>query len=113
MWTDTDAWSVSDMRMPDDDLKSTFAELTTRIRDSYPDLAYLHVIQPGIDGSGDQVVVGSVDSDAFLRDVWGARPYLAAGGFDRESAIERADETGNLIAFGRWFISNVSLVCCF
>ncbi|KAI0311203.1 hypothetical protein OF83DRAFT_1069197 [Amylostereum chailletii] len=98
------------MRMPDDDLKSTFSELVTRIRDLYPDLAYLHVIQPGIDGGSDRaVVVGSIESDLFLREIWGDRAYIAAGGFRRESAMKWADDTGGLVAFGRSFIANPDL----
>ncbi len=34
---------------------------------------------------------------------------MSAGRYTRESAIQRAEETGELIAFGRRFISNV---CC-
>jgi 2,4-dienoyl-CoA reductase-like NADH-dependent reductase (Old Yellow Enzyme family) len=43
-----------------------------------------------------------------LRKIWGNRPYIAAGGFDRASANNTVEKHGGLIAFGRHFIANVS-----
>jgi NADPH2 dehydrogenase len=97
------------MRMSDTDIVETFAALFKRIRDAYPDLAYAHVIQPRISGAADDA--GSDqgnDSDDFLRALWAPRAYIAAGGFDAASARSRADATGDLVAFGRMFLSNVS-----
>ena len=36
---------------------------------------------------------------------------MSAGRYSRETAIKRADATGELIGFGRLFISNVRLRC--
>jgi hypothetical protein len=36
--------------------------------------------------------------------------WISAGGFSRDSAIAQADEHGELIAFGRYFTSNVRLI---
>jgi 2,4-dienoyl-CoA reductase-like NADH-dependent reductase (Old Yellow Enzyme family) len=39
---------------------------------------------------------------------WGNRPFIIAGGHNRETALKRVQEHDNvLVAFGRWFISNV------
>ncbi len=43
-----------------------------------------------------------------LRKIWGDRPYIAAGGFNRASANSTVEKHGGLIASGRHFIANVS-----
>ncbi|KAH8982222.1 hypothetical protein EDB92DRAFT_2117892 [Lactarius akahatsu] len=90
------------MGMPDP--IPTFAELVTSIRDSYPDFAYLHVIEI-------TDIVGPVTrpSTKFLRDIWGDRPYIANGGYERDTAIEVVEKEGGLVAFARYFISNPDL----
>ena len=75
----------------------TFTAFVERIRDAHPNFAYIHVIEDR----------ANHPSDA-LRKVWGDRPYIAAGGFDRASAISTVDKHGGLISFGRHFIANVS-----
>lgn len=96
--------------MPDADIVETFSALLTRIRDAYPRLAFVHV---RIDRAlNDPAAVYTRDSDDYLHEIWksGAdsdkRAYIAAGGFNRESALERA-EAGDLVAFGRAFLANV------
>ncbi|KAA1477656.1 FMN-linked oxidoreductase [Dentipellis sp. KUC8613] len=93
------------MRMPDP--VPTFRELVTRLRDTTPDLAFIHVIEPRINGIELQKV--DHESSDFLREIWGPRPFIAAGGFTREDAIQTAEEKGGLIAIGRMFISNPDL----
>ncbi|KAK0436590.1 hypothetical protein EV421DRAFT_1892367 [Armillaria borealis] len=62
--------------------KPTFAHLVSQIKSRHPDLAYLHIIEPRIFGN-----------------------------FDRETtAMEAADKSSDLIAFGRHFVSNPDLV---
>ncbi|KAJ7612397.1 hypothetical protein DFH06DRAFT_1015391, partial [Mycena polygramma] len=47
----------------------------------------------------------------FIRDIWGDRPLISAGGFNRESAIKLAEQrTNSLVAFGRHFIANASQI---
>lgn len=46
-------------------------------------------------------------SNDFLRKIWAPRAFISAGGYTRDTAMKRADETGEMIAFGRWFIANV------
>ncbi|KAH9062615.1 hypothetical protein EDB83DRAFT_2675366 [Lactarius deliciosus] len=94
------------MGMPDP--IPTFAELVTRIRDSYPDFAYLHVIEITdlVPAPGGTV---TRQSTKFLRDIWGSKPYIACGGYERDTAIELVEKEGGLVAFGRYFISNPDL----
>lgn len=49
-----------------------------------------------------------LQSNDFLREIWSPRPVITAGGYDRDLALEVAEAKGDLIAFGRPFISNVS-----
>ncbi|KAH9031919.1 hypothetical protein EDB85DRAFT_1303051 [Lactarius pseudohatsudake] len=90
------------MGMPDP--IPTYTKLVTSIRDSYPDFAYLHVIEI-------TNVVGPVTrpSTKFLRDIWGDRPYIANGGYERDTAIEVVEKEGGLVSFARYFISNPDL----
>ena len=74
----------------------TFTAFVERIRDAHPNFAYIHVIEHR-----------AKDASDALRKIWGDRPYIAAGGFDRTSAISTVEKHGGLIAFGRHFISNV------
>lgn len=78
----------------------TFTTFVERIRDTHPNLGQLHVIEYLNDGNGTQ-------SNEPLRKIWGNRPYIAAGGFNRASANSTVEKHGGLIAFGRHFIANV------
>jgi hypothetical protein len=60
------------------------------------------------EGSVRQHVEG--ESNDFLRDIWAGKTWISAGGFTRDSAIKQADERGELVAFGRYYTSNVRLV---
>ncbi|KAH7904663.1 hypothetical protein BJ138DRAFT_1130863 [Hygrophoropsis aurantiaca] len=71
------------------------------------DLAYLHVIEPRVGGAWDCDGAPS-QSNQFIRDIWGRRTYISAGGYTRQTALNAA-EKGGLIAFGRLFISNPDL----
>ncbi len=114
------------MRM--EDPIPTFTYLVSQVLERHPDIAYLSVVEPGVAGPIDiKAQQGEVSpntalmiceigltgmttpsqSNDFLRTLWLPRPFVSAGRYTRESAIKRADETGELIAFGRRFISNV------
>jgi NADPH2 dehydrogenase len=88
----------------------TFAEVVTRIRDDYPDFAYIHVLESTTHHrpAGESETEKNKDSNKFLRDIWGDRPYIANSGFGRDSAIEAVEKEGGRISFGQHFISNVS-----
>ncbi|PBK85283.1 NADH:flavin oxidoreductase/NADH oxidase [Armillaria gallica] len=88
----------------------TFSYLVTKIGERHTDLAYLHVIEPRVNGTwARDGVPGAHESNDFIRELWAPRPLISAGGYTRESAMKVADEKGELIAFGRYFISNPDL----
>jgi NADPH2 dehydrogenase len=89
------------------DPKPTFSYLVSRVSELYPELSYLHVVEARFAGDDDGSAEGAESSD-FLREIWSPKTYVSAGGYTRQSAMRQSDETGELIAFGRMFISNVS-----
>ena len=90
----------------------TFTTLVERIRDAHPTFAYLHVVEPRVDGiaDSDPTDENRAQSNEVLRKTWGDRPYIAAGGMDGAAAINAVEKYGGLVAFGRHFIANVSRV---
>ncbi|OCH85979.1 FMN-linked oxidoreductase [Obba rivulosa] len=95
-----------EMRM--DDPIPQFSHLVEQLRERHPDLAYIHLVEPRATGDHDREVITGESND-FIREIWGPRPIISAGGFTRETAIELAEKTGDLVAFGRAFISNPDL----
>jgi N-ethylmaleimide reductase len=91
----------------DSDPQFTFGYFAERLN-AYG-LAYLHVIEPRVNGT-ETVLEGQPPvASTLLRKVFKG-PLLAAGGFDREGAkaiLRRGD--ADLVAFGRWFSSNPDL----
>ena len=91
----------------------TFTALIERVRDAHPNFAYIHAVEPRVNGDTDR---GRTDdnrtqSNEALRKAWGDRPYIAAGGIDGvASAMKMMEKYGGLVAFGRHFIANVSRV---
>ncbi|OJT04885.1 hypothetical protein TRAPUB_4357 [Trametes pubescens] len=84
----------------------TFSHFVTRLAEEHPDLAYIHIVQPGLSGTDDKDVEEG-ETNEFIRKIWLPRRLISAGRYTRETAIERAEETGELIAFGRRFLANV------
>lgn len=97
------------------DPKPTFSYVVSKLRNQHPDLAYIHVVEPRSQGTevleSDSVPKGH-DND-FIREIWSPRPLLSAGGYTRELALEAAEKKGDIIAFSRAFIANVSIVLRF
>ncbi|KAJ6550180.1 hypothetical protein B0H19DRAFT_1074053 [Mycena capillaripes] len=87
-----------------------FSYLISQLAARYPDLAYLHLVEPRINGNTTRHddEVGKHESNDTLRALWAPRPLVRAGGFTRAGAIKAA-ESGDLIAFGRLYISNPDL----
>ncbi|KII83260.1 hypothetical protein PLICRDRAFT_180528 [Plicaturopsis crispa FD-325 SS-3] len=102
-------WSrFQDMAMPDP--VPTFSYFVQRLRELHPDLAYVHVVEPRVDaGTTREGGVPAGQSNDFVRAIWAPRPLISAGAYTRESAIEVVEEKGDLVAFGRPFISNPDL----
>jgi NADPH2 dehydrogenase len=91
----------------------TFGYLVSNLKDNYPDLAYIHVVEPRILGDGPTSLKpeGQLqrESNDFIREIWQPRPLIVAGGFSGASAKETVEEKDGLVAFGRHFIANVGL----
>ncbi|KAG9030794.1 hypothetical protein FRB95_003553 [Tulasnella sp. JGI-2019a] len=107
--------SAQGMRMPTDLLKEQFTHTISSIRDQYPHLAYLHLIEPRV-GSADPAITDRDPGDANLdwaRTAWGGErygsPLFCAGGYSRASALETVDKFGGAIVFGRLFLANPDL----
>lgn len=97
----------NDMRM--EDPKPTFSYLVTQIRERFPNLSYIHVVEPrvaDINERQDSDLSEDEEND-FLRKIWAPRPFIVAGGYTRELALKGAKK-GDIIASGRLFLSNVS-----
>ncbi|KAJ7067752.1 hypothetical protein B0H15DRAFT_940643 [Mycena belliarum] len=98
-------WSpFQGMRMADP--LPTFAYVLSALAARQPGLAYVHLIEPRISGN-DGCEGGAQDSNESLRALWPG-PLVRAGGFARAEALQAA-EGGDMIAFGRLFISNPDL----
>lgn len=96
-------------------VQPTFAYLISRVREAYPRFAFLHVVEPRIAGVEERTVLRGESND-FLRAIWkgpgsekNGSVYLSDGGYTMDNAFEDA-EKGDLIVFGRYFTSNVSLL---
>jgi len=97
----------------------TYTYLITQIIQRHPDLAYLHVTEKRLESqnkkhnaSSDTFVAEGAEND-FIRDLWSAygtnqRRLITAGGYTRETGMKVSQLKGDLIAYGRLFISNVS-----
>lgn len=92
----------------------TFAFFVSRLRELFPRLAYLHVTEPRVAAHDDRIT-SSTESNDFLRSIWktpgsedNGSVYISAGGYTLERALEDADRKCDLIAFGRYYTSNVS-----
>ncbi|KAF8962409.1 hypothetical protein BDZ97DRAFT_1662825 [Flammula alnicola] len=93
-------WSAfQGMRMKDP--IPQFTHFVSCVKAAHPNMAYLHVIESEVDGTA--------DSNDFIRDIWAPKPLISCLGYTRETAIERADTKGDLIAFGKLYISNPDL----
>ena len=87
----------------------TFTAFVERIRDTYPNFGQLHVIEDWqLTAEMNLHDINDPHANESLRKVWGNRPYIAAGGFNRASANSTVEKHGGLVAFGRHFIANVS-----
>jgi len=101
-------WSTfQEMGMADP--KPTFSHLVSQIKASHPGLAYIHVIEPRISGDNDNAGGDAHASNDFIRELWAPKTLICAGGYTRETAMERAEKDGNIIAFGRQFLANPDL----
>ncbi|WBW73878.1 NADPH dehydrogenase, (Old yellow enzyme) involved in small alpha,beta-unsaturated carbonyl compound [Schizosaccharomyces osmophilus] len=90
------------------DTRETHIYLMKEISKRFPKLAYIHAIEPRQYWSGHKRIKSEVNT-FYLQKYWKG-PFITAGGYDPESAMEAADERGTLVAFGRQYIANPDLV---
>ncbi|OBZ80853.1 12-oxophytodienoate reductase 1, partial [Choanephora cucurbitarum] len=95
--------------MQDDTPAETWGYLTRQLQERHPHLAYLHFIESRSDFNNENKV-NTVDTLDRYRAIWKG-PFVSAGGYSNtvDHAVELAERTGNLIAFGRAFIANPDL----
>ncbi|KAK0215413.1 hypothetical protein IW262DRAFT_1449788 [Armillaria fumosa] len=100
------------LRMRTEDPIPIFSYLTTRVKELYPDFAYIHVIVARVDGASDLYPkdIKAFETNDFIRKIWALKPLISAGGYTSESGMQTANEKGGLIAYGRWYLSNPDLV---
>ncbi|KAF8812477.1 FMN-linked oxidoreductase [Phlegmacium glaucopus] len=94
--------TFQDMKMSDP--IPQYTHFITALKASHPNLAYLHLVEPELGGGSATATTN--ESNDFIRDIWAPNPLIVAGGFTRESALKRSNQTGDLVAFGKLFISN-------
>lgn len=100
-----------------DDPVPQFTHFVSQVAAAHPNLAYLHAVEPlaetpanpeaptfGVTEGSDK----SKESNDFLRKIWSPRPFISCGDHTKKTAYQYSQEKGDLIAFGRLFISNVS-----
>ncbi|RCH94846.1 hypothetical protein CU098_005466 [Rhizopus stolonifer] len=92
----------------DKDPLTTWSYVTNALQERFPQLAYLHFIEPRSTFFGD--AVNTIDSLGPFRKLWNG-PFINSGGFSNaiQHAVNIAEGTNDLIAFGRMFISNPDL----
>ncbi|KAL0567648.1 Alpha-1,3-mannosyltransferase-like protein [Marasmius crinis-equi] len=94
----------------------TYSYLVKELKKAHPTLAYIHVVEPRIDGANDVDPEDVGDrSNNFIREIWTQGPggnerrLISAGNHDLATGVELADTKGDLVAYGRRFISNPDL----
>lgn len=89
----------------------TWGYITQSLQDKHSDLAYLDFIEPRADFQADSYNEKQADTLDPFRKIWKG-PFISAGGYtyNTQAAFDVAEKTGNIIGFGRLFISNPDLV---
>ena len=83
-----------------------YTHFVSELKAAYPNLAYLHLVEPEAAGLAKNIP----ESNEFIREIWAPKPLITAGGYTRETALARTQQDANeLIAFGKFYISNMSL----
>ena len=85
----------------------TYKALIERINKKYPDLAYIHVVEP-IEGRVASAP-GIERSNKFIDDTRLPEPVIHAAEFNADTARAATEKDGVLVGFGRMFISNPDL----
>ncbi|KAG0150837.1 hypothetical protein CROQUDRAFT_37517 [Cronartium quercuum f. sp. fusiforme G11] len=96
------------------DPMAVFVPFVETLLQRVPKLAYVHVVESRIIGSTD-ATEAEARSIAPMRTAvsncsHGFTRFISAGGYTPTTALEAAEKNGDLIVFGRFFISNPDLV---
>ncbi|KAJ7233648.1 hypothetical protein C8J57DRAFT_1090393, partial [Mycena rebaudengoi] len=89
-------WSTYQGMLMEDPIL-TFSYLVQSLRGSFPNLGYLHIVEPRTEGptSVEWDEHNRHHSNEFIRTIWGlTRTLISAGGYNRESAIAQVVKTG-------------------
>ncbi|KAJ7481243.1 hypothetical protein B0H11DRAFT_2024793 [Mycena galericulata] len=89
----------------------TYTYIVSEIKRLYPTFAYIHLIEPRMSGDTrlEPSAENAAQSNNFIREIWGERPLISAGGYTRETALQLAERKNALVSFGRTFIANPDL----
>ncbi|KZV64653.1 FMN-linked oxidoreductase, partial [Peniophora sp. CONT] len=98
---------VSSVEMGMSNPLPTFEALVKRIDSKHPDLSYIHLMDPMGPPSSNQSSVER--SNASIANIRLPRPVIFNTGYERETAIKKAETDGALVAFGRPFLANPDL----
>ena len=91
-----------------------FEYFISQLAKLHSNLAYIHLIEPGVDKLSfegyvpDEARPTEMETNDHFRTIWAPRPFISCGNYTREKAIEIAEQKGDIVAFGRSFIANVS-----
>lgn len=90
-----------------------FTHLISELANRHPTLSYVHLVEPRAIGGGVDVSPQQGESLDFARAAWKqtGRPFLVAGGYTPELALEHmkiAGHENDVVVFGRHFLANVS-----
>jgi len=88
------------MRM--DDPKPTFGYLAQKIKELYPNFAFLDAVEVERPRDGKE-------SNDFLREIWAPKVFMSNSGYNRQKGMDLADRTGGLVAYGKYFLANPDL----
>ena len=107
--------------MREADPYETFIPWAEKLMTTWPDLAYVHVIESRVAGSTDSDTADEKDTVQPFREIvekrsGGKTKFMTAGGWDPKAAAEHSKQfPDDLIAFGRYFIGKLvtggSCVC--
>ncbi|VTO81575.1 unnamed protein product [Fusarium graminearum] len=94
--------------MREADPLSVFVPWAKAIVKAQPSLAFIHAVEPRIEGGSDSPDSHLKTDDTLspVRDVVSSSnvKFIVAGGFTPETAVKHANQTDDLVGFGRYFI---------
>jgi len=98
--------------MREDDPLAVFEPFSRAIVEHQPKLAYVHAVEGRVAGASDAAEKSREPTDTLdsIREIVtkaGVR-FMVAGGYVADSALERTEDTDDMVAFGRYFIGESS-----